>query len=340
MSFIIGLLLVIISALSVGTSAWPLKACKQYSMEHVLFFCMVFGLLFLPWLTMFCICDVREVFASLDTRDIILSNIFSLAWGIANVLCYICYVKIGFVITGVLLNGASLIVATLVPFVIKGGGVFSQSPDLFSKDGIISIVAVVIIFLAILILTKASNLRDTFLGKKQETSSLTKLQKIFYYLVAFVGGLLSTGIVLINTYCGHSFNSAMEKAGVTSPLKGVCLWAVGMLLGIFVNIIYSLCLMYKNHSFGKLLCFKEFVWACCDGVQFYLYLMLFGFGTLLIGPLGASIGNGVADSMIFSGKLFVGLAFGEWKGVSGKPVKVFIIGLIILFLGIILLSFK
>ena len=68
--------------------------------------------------------------------------------------------------------------------------------------------------------------------------------------------------------------------------------------------------------------------------------MLFGFGTLLIGPLGASIGNGVADSMIFAGKLFVGLIFGEWKGVYGKPVKVFVCGLLLLFFGIMLLSFK
>ena len=340
MSFTIGLALVIISALCVGTSPWPVKVCKQYSMEHILFVCMVFGLLFLPWLTMFCICDVRAVLSSLDIKTVIISNIFSLSWGVANVLCYICYVKIGFVLVGVLLNGASLIVATLLPFVIKGSGVFSQSPDLFSRDGYISIISIIIIFLASLIITKASSLRDRFFGRVSLLPSLSKYKKLFYYIVAFVSGILSTGIVLINTYCGHSFLTAMEHAGVKSPLKGVCLWAVGMVLGIMVNICYSLWFMYKHNSFRKLLCFKEFVFACCDGLQFYLYLILFGYGTLLIGPLGASIGNGVADAMIFAGKLFVGLFFGEWRGVKGKPVNVFVLGLIILFSGIILLSFK
>ena len=98
--------------------------------------------------------------------------------------------------------------------------------------------------------------------------------------------------------------------------------------------------MKKNNSFCKLSDFKEFIWACCDGLQFFLYLIIFGFGTIMMGALGASVGNGVSQCVQTGGQQFIGFVFGEWKGVHGKPVKVLITGLSFLLLGIILLSFK
>ncbi len=49
---------------------------------------------------------------------------------------------------------------------------------------------------------------------------------------------------------------------------------------------------------------------------------------------------GVGACVQTAGQQFIGFVFGEWKGVKGKPVKIIVIGLILLFIGIIILSFK
>ena len=69
-------------------------------------------------------------------------------------------------------------------------------------------------------------------------------------------------------------------------------------------------------------------------------MTVFAFVTPLMGALGASIGNGVGACVQTAGQQFSGLVFGEWKGVKGKPVKVLVIGLVLLLIGIFMLSFK
>ncbi|MBQ7257441.1 MAG: hypothetical protein IJS60_07100 [Abditibacteriota bacterium] len=340
MSFVIGLLLVIAGAFSVGTSAWPIKACKTFSMEHVLFFSMLFGLLFLPWLSMFILCDVPQVLAIIGPEKIIFANLFSMAWGLANILCCICMVKIGFVMVSVLLGGSALIVSTLIPLIFKGSGVFANAPGLYSKEGLISVLAVIVMIIAIVLISKAGDLRDKQLGKKGvEGESLSPMRNIMYKVMAIISGILSCGIFMLNTYCGSDIIGAMEKVGVTSPYKGVSIWAVGMFVGVIMNMVYALILMAKNKTF-RCFSFKEFCWSLCDGLQFFVYLIIFGYGTLMMGALGASVGNGVSQCVQTGGQQFIGFVFGEWKGVKGKPVKVLVIGLILLLIGIILLSFK
>ena len=341
MSFVLGLILVVLGAFSVGTCAWPMKACKVYKMEHIMCLSCLFGLFFLPWVTMFIICDVPAVLSIMGAKTIIFANLFSLGWGIANVICCICMVKIGFVMTGALLGGSALIVSTLIPLIFKGSGVFSNSPDIFSQKGIISICAVIILVIAIVLISNAGGLRDKQLGKKgMEGETLSAGKNAFYKLMAIVSGILSTGIFMLNTYCGADIIGAMEKSGVTGPLKGVAIWAVGMALGVLVNVIYGLILMKKNNSFGCMKNFKEFLWACCDGLQFFIYLIIFGFGTLMMGALGAAVGNGVSQCVQTGSQQFIGFIFGEWKGVKGKPVNVLAVGLGLLLVGIIILSFK
>ena len=341
MTFLCGLLLVVAGGLSVGTSSWPLKTCKKYGMEHVMFWTALFGLCFLPWLVMCCICDVPQVLNLIGVKKIIEANLFSLSWGIANVICIICMVKIGFVMTSVLLGGTALVVSTLIPLIFKGSGVFANAPGICSTEGIISIIAVIIMLLSIITISKAGELRDKQLGKKGvEGENLSSAQNTFYKILSVVGGLLSTGIFMLNTYCGADILGAMEQVGITSPIKGVSIWAVGMQMGVFFNVVYALVLMIKNKSFSQNKSFKEFIWVCCGGLQFFIYLVCFGFGTLMMGSLGASIGNGVSQCVQTAGQQGTGLVFGEWKGVHGKPVKVLVFGFVLMLLGIVLISIK
>ncbi len=339
--FIICVIAVIIGAFLDGTSAWPLKACKTCGFEHVLLLSMSFGLLLLPWVVMFIISDVPSVIRLVGWKTIIVSNLLSMSWGIANVLCTVCMVKIGFVMVSVLLGGTALIVSTLLPFVVKGTGAFSNAPSILSQDGIITVFCVILMVVSITLISKAGELRDKQLGIKGVSGeNLSQFKSNMYKFLTIVAGALSTGIVLINTYCGDQIISAMNKTGATTPINAISVWAIGMFVGVMINIIYALCMMVKNKSFGAMRNIKEVLWCFIAGLQFQVYMTVFAFVTPLMGALGAVIGNGVGACVQTAGQQFIGFVFGEWRGVKGKPVKILVIGLILLFIGIIILSFK
>lgn len=341
MSLIIGFILVFLGAFSTGTSGWPLKMVKEYKIERYLFIGKVFGIIILPWIIMFCICDVTKVIPLIGTKQIILANLFSLAWGVANFFATACLVRIGFVLTSVLVGASSVIVATLIPLIFKGSGVFANSPDIMSKEGLISIISVIILIIAIILISISNDLRDKQLGKKGfDGINMSPWKHNLYKIFAILAGAFSTGIFMVTTYCGSSILGAMKTVGVTGPIKNIAIWAIGMFGGAMVNVIVGLFLMAKNKSFHSLLNWKETGYFICNGIQFIIYLFLLSIGTFMIGPLGASISGGVARSVIIGGQQFLGFAFGEWKGVKGKPIIVFVIGMIFLLIGIITLTFK
>lgn len=46
---VIGILLVALAGLLVGSGAWPMKLMKQFQLEHWWFLAMLTGLIILPW---------------------------------------------------------------------------------------------------------------------------------------------------------------------------------------------------------------------------------------------------------------------------------------------------
>lgn len=83
---------------------------------------------------------------------------------------------------------------------------------------------------------------------------------------------------------------------------------------------------------------KDFLRSVCSGFQYIVYLILFGYGSVMMGVLGASVGAALSQCSQTGGQQVIGFVFGEWKGVKGKPVNLLIIGLVFLFAGIIILS--
>lgn len=337
--FFISIFFIIFGAFLDGTSCWPLKVVKKFGYEHYLFIYTFVGLFLIPWIMMFYLCDVNKFLCILGWKTILISNLISLLWGIANVLCIVCLTKIGFVMVGVLLGGTALIVSTLTPLIFKGSGVFSNAPDLFSQQGYISVFCVILMIVAIYLISKAGELRDKQLNSKGiEGERLNQFQSNMYKFLTVLAGFLSTGIFMINTYCANDIVNAMKQAGCYSNLNTISVWAVGMIGGVLLSVFYSLYIMNKNKSFSNFIDIKDTFVSFIGSCQFLVYICFFSYFTPILGPLGATIGNGVVSCVQIGSQQLIGFMFGEWKGVKGKPIKLFTIGIILLVIGIIILS--
>jgi len=108
-----------------------MKIMRKFQFEHWWFISMLVGLIILPWLATLTLCpNALEAYGSLDGSVLLKANALSLGWGVANILCGLCYVRIGIALTGGILTGLGVSIGVTVPMIVKGSGLFSPAWDL------------------------------------------------------------------------------------------------------------------------------------------------------------------------------------------------------------------
>lgn len=322
MDMLLGILAVAAGGLIMGSGAWPFKLMRYYQFEHWWFVGMLVGLIVVPWTITLAGCPgVLGSLGELPWRAVLVGNLLAVGWGIANILCGLCFVRIGVALTGAILAGLGVSVGAIVPLVFKGSGRFENSPDLFSSSGIMVIVGVGVMLTGVLVAAAAGFGRDRQLRKVETTSGG------FWggLLMAATAGVLSAFLALSFVYSqgpiiehlGRLQGADLGQGGLVATF-GV--FAFGLLGGAALNVGYAAYLMTKNRSWPVLACsVKELVLAVIIGVNFGIAATLMGRGMLLLGALGASVGFGIQQAMQMTGNQALGFLSGEWRGVTGKP---------------------
>lgn len=194
MEAFLGVIVVALGGLIMGSSAWPFKLMKKYQFEHWWFVGMLVGLVIMPWaITLLGCSRPLEGLANIPIEAILLGNLFSIGWGIANVLCGICYVRIGVALTGAILAGLGVSVGAITPMIFKGSGSFKDAPDVTSPAGITVCIAIGLMLVGVILASLAGFGRDRELKKTSDTSGgflsglvMTVLAGILSSFMAFV----------------------------------------------------------------------------------------------------------------------------------------------------------
>src|SRR6202022_4563267 len=120
-----GAAIVVLAGLIQGSGAWPIKLMRKYKFEHWWFVAMLVGLVIAPWVITLAACpDAWQAYRGIDTTTLLKANAFALSWGIANILCGLCFVRIGLALTGGILTGLGVSIGVTLPMIIKGSGRF------------------------------------------------------------------------------------------------------------------------------------------------------------------------------------------------------------------------
>lgn len=315
MSTLLGASVVAIAGLVMGSGVWPMKIMRRFQFEHWWFVGMLVGLVLMPWLvTLFFCPNVFEAYRAVDAWVLIKANLFALVWGIANVLCGLCFVRIGFALTGGILTGLGVSTGVTVPMIFKASGLFSQAPGLGSEAGRVVLVGVGIMLVGVLLVSIAGFGRDRALRKVHQTSG----NFLGGLVMCATAGVLSAGISFAFVYSQAPIVQAMKAQGAGDIPANFAVWAVGLLGGALVNLAYPAYLMTRNRSWTVLKeCGRDAGLAALIGVNFCLAVALLGKGMLLLGALGASVGFGIQQSLQMLGSQGVGFLSGEWKDVHG-----------------------
>ena len=318
MATLLGALTVVLGGLLQGSGIWPMKMMKKFEFEHWWFVAMLVGLVIAPWgITLTCCPNAWQAYHDVQTSTLVKANLCALAWGVANILCGLCFVRIGVALTGGILAGLGVSVGVTVPMVVKGTGLFREAPNLGSPAANLVLFGVAIMLVGVVLAAFAGFGRDRVLKKSDQPRSGGFLGGLIMVTVA---GILSAGMSFAFVYSQGPIVAAMKAHGAGEIPANFAVWAMGLFAGAVINVAYPAYLMTKRHSWGILREHsRELAFAVVMGANFILAVFLMGKGMLLLGPLGASVGFGVQQAMQMLGSQGVGFASGEWRLVSGKP---------------------
>jgi hypothetical protein len=210
MNAILGILVVAVGGLIMGSGAWPFKLMRKYQFEHWWLVGMFVGLIAIPWTVMLLGCpDVFQAIQEIPASALWKGNLFAVGWGIANVLCGICYVRIGMALTGAILAGLGASLGTIVPMIFKAPGLFENAPDLLSATGLTVCLGIVLMLCGVVVVSQAGLARDRELKKLQTTSG------------GFLGGLIMTVIAgILSSFMSFAFIYSQDPiVAALSPVR-------------------------------------------------------------------------------------------------------------------------
>jgi hypothetical protein len=344
MELLLGLVFVTVAGLGTGTSAWPLKVIKDIHLEQYIFFNIVFGIVVYPWLIVLInVPDPVQVISSVGLKTLLISNLASMAWGLASLLYMICAVRIGAALTGAILSGLGMCIGVVLPMVLKGSGLFSHAPSLFSTAGIFILVGLLLMITGVVFSSMAGFGREKSLLK--ESAKVRKQQASGNFasglLLAALAGVLSCGLSLSFVYSQGPIIAAVKQQGAGELTANFTVWALACIGGALVNVLYTVVTMTRKRTWNLMFIRKdELLYGALIGVQFVVSIVLMGRGMVLLGILGASVGFGIQQSMQIIGNQLVGFMGGEWFGVAGKPRRIMYIAIAIILMAVVILAYS
>jgi hypothetical protein len=344
MEIIFGLILVTLAGFGTGSFAWPFKVIKDIHFEQYLFINMLFAIGIFPWaMVLINVPDPLEAIRTIGFKPLFISNLLTTAWGIANVIFFICIVRIGAALAMAILSALAMSVGVIMPMIMKGSGLFANAPSLLSKPGMVIMAGLFVIIIGIVLITIAGFGREKVLKNesgqtKKERASGNFLQGL---LLTILAGILSTGLGLSFIYGQGPIIEAVKQQGVGEITANFAVWAFACVGGALVNVGYAAFIMTKKKSWKMLFSRKaEIICGVLSGLHFTLSVIFLGRGMVLLGVLGASIGYGIQQSMQIIGGQTIGFAGGEWKGVKGKPRKTMYLALFVILVAVFILAYS
>jgi hypothetical protein len=315
----LGILITVASGLVMGTSPWPLKLMRRFQYEQFAFISMLVALVILPWaITLIWCPEPFAALAEVDHKILLRANVFAFAWGIAQVLAMLCFVRIGVSLTYGILCSVGAAVGVVVPMIFKASGVFKDAPDVISLPGLVILVGTCVMVAGVVLASMAGAGRH-----RQKNADVTGTPSKGFavgLVMVVAAGVLSVGWGFCFTYSQDAIVHAMKSHGAADFPAGIAVWAVALLGATIPNLCYPIILMTRNKSWGVLAERPgEILLSVVYGVLFFAPSALLGEGMLRLGALGASVGWGLVQGTLILGGQFLGFVSGEWRGVHGKP---------------------
>ena len=337
-----GFALTLLAGITMGFSMWSIKWARLWKWENFWLVYAIASLIVAPLILAFSLLpNLFQVYASLTTREMMLPFVLGVFWGFAQLGAGICVHRLGFAVSGAVLNGVGAAVGTLVPLIILHREVLLQ------RSGLLILFGMAITIFGVSLCGWGGYRREE-LAKSQgrgsgfsttesamaQTAS-TRAEYITNVAIAFGSGILSAFLNIALAYSTGIMDKVRFHGGQASWAP-FAVWPIALIGGSIVNIAYSMYLLFKNHSwvyFSRK--FSEVGNPVLAACMWMGAIALYSSATTYLGTLGVSIGFALFTiTMILSGQL-VAIVTGEWQLMQRSIYRSFYLGISLLMLAVI-----
>lgn len=335
--FYAGFLLMLLGGIFQGLFSFPLKYTSRWTWENTWGAGSLMALLLLPWpLAFLTVPELGEVYRSVPASSIALALLFGAGWGMGGIFFGKGIAAAGFSIGMALIMGIVAIGGSVIPLAMNQPEAFLELPGLVMLAGVAVMIAGLVVSARAGLLKE----RDQRTGHDGGSGLLNKTSFRKGLIFCILAGLLSS-LVNFGFIYGSSLSEASIGRGADAMHSQNALLALVFTSNFLVNIGFCLYLLAKNKTFSRFGLrgtFKYWIMAIIMGLIWSGGIVIYGMGTTMIGDLGAYLGFPVLMIVsIITGNIF-GVLTGEWRGVSTKPKRLMILGIIILVAAIVVLG--
>ena len=320
-----------VGAASAASFYAPIGKVKKWSWETTWAVAGFFSWILLPISVSFLLLpSFTGFYAAIDPHILFKVALFGAMWGVGNVSYGLTMRHLGISLGVGVAIGVVLVVGTLVPPLLDG-----QAAVLFTtRSGLFTMAGVLIAVIGVAIVSYAGHQKEIELrGELKEFNLKLGLT------LAVLCGIFSSGMSFaINA--AKPMEAAALHLGVNPLYAALPSYVFIMGGGAVVNMSYCFIRLAAlkrislrddlSHDSGTLI--KNAALAATGGVMWYLQFFFYAWGAANI-PQRLSYVNWMlhmSGYVLFAG--LVGLALGEWQGISSRPIRLLWAGMIIIIL--------
>ena len=320
-----------VGAASAASFYAPIGKVKKWSWETTWAVAGFFSWILLPISVSFLLLpSFTGFYGSIDPHILLKVALFGAMWGVGNVSYGLTMRHLGISLGVGVAIGVVLVVGTLVPPLLDG-----QAAVLFTtRSGLFTVAGVLVAVIGVAIVSYAGHQKEIELrGELKEFNLKLGLT------LAVLCGIFSSGMSFaINA--AKPMEAAALHLGVNPLYAALPSYVFIMGGGAVVNMSYCFIRLAAlkqislrddlSHDSGTLI--KNAALAATGGVMWYLQFFFYAWGAANI-PQRLSYVNWMlhmSGYVLFAG--LVGLALGEWQGISSRPIRLLWAGMIVIIL--------
>ena len=318
-----------VGAASAAAFYAPIGKVKKWSWETTWALAGIFSWILLPSaVSLLLLPDFLAFYGSIDGQVLFKVAIFGAMWGVGNVSYGLTMRHLGISLGVGVAIGVVLVVGTLVPPLMHG-----QAAILFTtKSGLYTMAGVFIALIGVAVVSYAGHQKEV-----QLSGELREFNLKLGLLLAVLCGIFSSGMAFAID-AAEPMKAAALHLGVNPLYAALPSYVFIMGGGAIVNMSYCFIRLaaLKRLSLradlsqpgGTLL--RNGALAATGGIMWYLQFFFYAWGQANI-PERLSYVNWMlhmSGYVLFAG--IIGLALGEWAGISGRPVRLLWAGMLII----------
>jgi len=322
----------IFSGILTGSFSLPMKKTTRWSWEATWMVWSICALCIIPWaIAIATVPNVLTVLKAAAPRDLALVYAFGAGWGLGAVFFGQSIAMIGISLSFALCIGLATALGALIPML--------RNPAVFrTPGGQLTAAGIGILVIGVATCAAAGRQKEK---QSQDGDATAGGRMMLGLILGALGGILSSMLNLAFNFSGGITEQAIA-AGARASAAADPVWAVTLLGGLTTNVIYCGSLLTRNRTWAdyrKAGTASHWLLAALMAAIWMPSIALYGRAAGMMGNLGGSAGWGVYMGMVIVISNVWGFVTGEWKGAQGRPVRIMIVGMMLLLLAIALIGF-